>query len=294
MDEAPNGRKSTKLSIHHPHEPNCAIVGVLEQLSPHQSTQGRRIALLLHGSLGHKDYLFLKPLALRLPMDNFRFDFRANHETPGTWRFGSVLNDCVDIQVVVDYLTKEYGYIVDLVVGHSRGSVAGLLWLCKAEESKHVRGFINVSGRYRMKIIYDHLLDQENKQSLKTRGYFEMKATVARKPFVGRVTRPDLDDFANTDTSVAWTRFPSSIDVLTIHGIRDGVVPVYDAIIYAQAYGGRTPGTHTLHLVERADHNFTGLSEEVVSIILQWWQKVEHREVKTGLWDIGCRGSSKL
>lgn len=31
----------------------------------------------------------------------------------------------------------------------------------------------------------------------------------------------------------------------------------YDAIIYSRALGARTPGTHNLHLVEKADHNFT-------------------------------------
>lgn len=33
----------------------------------------------------------------------------------------------------------------------------------------------------------------------------------------------------------------------------------YDAIIYARVFGARTPGTHNLHLIEDADHNFTGV-----------------------------------
>lgn len=33
----------------------------------------------------------------------------------------------------------------------------------------------------------------------------------------------------------------------------------YDAIIYARIFGARTPGTHHLHLVEDADHNFIGV-----------------------------------
>ena len=33
----------------------------------------------------------------------------------------------------------------------------------------------------------------------------------------------------------------------------------YDAIIYARAFGSRAPGTHALHLIEDADHNFTGV-----------------------------------
>lgn len=33
----------------------------------------------------------------------------------------------------------------------------------------------------------------------------------------------------------------------------------YDAIIYARIFGARAPGTHNLHLIEDADHNFTGV-----------------------------------
>lgn len=33
----------------------------------------------------------------------------------------------------------------------------------------------------------------------------------------------------------------------------------YDATIYARTFGARAPGTHHLHLIEDADHNFTGV-----------------------------------
>jgi hypothetical protein len=33
----------------------------------------------------------------------------------------------------------------------------------------------------------------------------------------------------------------------------------YDAVIYSQAFGSRAPGTHSLHLIEEADHNFTNV-----------------------------------
>ena len=62
------------------------------------------------------------------------------------------------------------------------------------------------------------------------------------------------------DTSIVWTQFPSHVDVLTLHGLKDDVVPPYDAFIYSRAYGARTPGTHNLRYVEDADHNFTGVS----------------------------------
>ena len=50
------------------------------------------------------------------------------------------------------------------------------------------------------------------------------------------------------------------------------------------------PGTHTLHLMEDADHNFTGRQDEVVASILEWWALRQLREIKTGVWLAGTRG----
>lgn len=81
----------------------------------------------------------------------------------------------------------------------------------------------------------------------------------------GRTYRKDYDEFASVDTSIVWTQFPVHVHVLTLHGLKDAVVPPYDAFIYARIYGARNPGTHTLRYVEDADHNFTGVSLVQVS-----------------------------
>ncbi|KAI0917028.1 hypothetical protein AcW1_007670 [Taiwanofungus camphoratus] len=218
-------KRTIKLFIPHPYEANCSIAGVLEQLAPDEPTQGRKIALILHGSMGHKDYLFQKRLGLRLPLDSYRLDFRGNHETPGRWRLGNMDDDVVDIQVAVEYLVKEFGYVVDLVVGHSRGSVAAMHWICKYPGGRNVRGCVNVSGRYRMYKSFDVMRKPENQAQLQSQGYYETKAIVARKPFVGRVTVEDHHEFASIDTSIVWDQFPATIDVLTLHGLKDIVVP---------------------------------------------------------------------
>lgn len=121
----------------------------------------------------HKDYLFQKRLALRFPIDSFRFDFRfvtysmrlsaslltfslhrANFESPGTWSFGKIELEVIDLHVVAEYLMKEYGYVIDLLVGHSKGSVVAMLWLCTYPKSEtgSVRGYVNISGRYRVEV----------------------------------------------------------------------------------------------------------------------------------------------
>ncbi|KIJ96163.1 hypothetical protein K443DRAFT_134214 [Laccaria amethystina LaAM-08-1] len=289
-------RTSTKLFIPHPAEVDCNLVGILEQLDPRQSTRERSIALVLNWyrveqkitPSRHKDYLYQKRLARRLPLDSFRFDFRGNHESGGKWKQGALDEDLADVQVVVDYLKANYGYVIDLVVGHSRGSIVSFRWLCTSEDGKKVSAFVNASGRYRMgvqnaagKIWWEHLETQES---------YSWNVCVARKMLTATITREDLASFISFDTSLVWDRFPHSTDAITIHGLSDKTVPPYDALIYSQALGSRTPGTHTLCLLEDADHNFTGRQDEVVDVILHWWETRKRGELKTGVLAPGVKG----
>ncbi|KIJ62674.1 hypothetical protein HYDPIDRAFT_114347 [Hydnomerulius pinastri MD-312] len=280
-------RKSTKLQIPQPAE-DCTLVGILEQLAPDQPTLGRKIALILHGTMGHKDYLFQKRLALRLPFDSFRFDFRGNHESGGQWKQGGFAQDVEDLVTIVAYLRTTYGYEIDMVVGHSRGSVVGMYWCCTSEEGNRVRALVNVSGRYRMHRIYDGA--EAYKEEFDTKGYYDWNVTVARKPLVQRIYPQDLEEFSRWNSGVVWDKFPPSIDVLTIHGLADRTVPVYDAIIYARAFGATAPGTHSLNLIEDADHNFTGRQDEVVDCILEWWEAKCSGTLVTGVFKTGIRG----
>lgn len=61
-------------------------------------------------------------------------------------------------------------------------------------------------------------------------------------------------------------------------------------MIYARALSSRTPGTHTLHLMEDADHNFTGRQDEVVDVILDWWETRSRGGLTSGLWLQGIKG----
>ncbi|TFK48728.1 ectomycorrhiza-regulated esterase [Heliocybe sulcata] len=280
---------SKRIFIPHTDVPGCSIAGVLQQSRPGEPTDGKSIALILHGTMGHKDYLYQKRLALRLPVDSFRFDFRGNHETPGTWRQGALADDVADLDVVVKYLISQFGYKIDLVVGHSRGSIIAFHWLCTSEEGKAVTGFVNCSGRYRMHKIYDNLLPIY-KPHFDAHGFYDWKVTVARKEVAARIYPIDLETFANRDTSIVWDRFPVNTHVLSLHGLNDKTVPPYDATIYARALGNRAPGTHNLYLIEDADHNFTGRQDDIVDTILEWWQLCERGALKTGVWRTGVRG----
>lgn len=83
-------------------------------------------------------------------IDSYPYYRRGNHETGGTWKQGALEEDLEDLNVVVAHLQSKYSYKIELVVGHSRGSLVGFRWISTTEIGKKVPAFINVSGRYRM------------------------------------------------------------------------------------------------------------------------------------------------
>lgn len=60
----------------------------------------------------------------------------------------------------------------------------------------------------------------------------------------------------------------------------------YDAVIYSRALGARSPGTHNLHLVDDADHNFTGVSAFTTKLAFDETMKNVHDVFsgRTRLW----------
>ncbi|KAF8631027.1 hypothetical protein AX15_002638 [Amanita polypyramis BW_CC] len=286
-------RKSTKIKIPYTNEP-ITIVGILEQLEPDKPTHGRGIALILHGTMGHKNYLYQRRLAERFPLDSFRFDFRGNNESTGEWKYCDVIGSAADIQHVIDYLESTFGYMPQVIIGHSLGSLASFYWICHTSSGQRLPAFVHVSGRYRMQRVYESDSTKIWQKSFDEQGYHDMTAPVARQPVNFRIHADDFHKFANWDTSFIWSQFPSATDALIIHGLSDDRVPPTDALIYAKALSDRVPGTHSLHLVEGADHNYTGLHDELVSSILEWWELRQRHELKGGIWLPGAQQGTKL
>lgn len=64
------------------------------------------------------------------------------------------------------------------------------------------------------------------KEEFATKGYYDWNVVVARKAVVQKIYPHDLEEFSRWDSGIVWDKFPSSIDVLTIHGLADRTVPV--------------------------------------------------------------------
>jgi alpha/beta superfamily hydrolase len=85
---------------------------------------------------------------------------RGNHETGGDFKQGRIIEDVVDLEVVTNYLKSKFGYKIDMLIGHSRGSVVAFHWICRSEDGRQISAMVNVSGRYRMDVSrYCALID---------------------------------------------------------------------------------------------------------------------------------------
>ncbi|KAL4251857.1 AB hydrolase superfamily protein [Abortiporus biennis] len=282
----PKSRRTTaKITIQSPNSQDVSLTGILEQLQPTENTTHRKLALLLHGSMGHKDNLFIKPLALSLPLDSFRFDFRGNHESTGTWRVSGFADDAEDIETVINYLKHQYGYNTVLIIAHSRAVVGALRWLCTSEYSRDISGFVNIGGSYRPVAEPSYEKSTANREAAMVHGWYEVTHPVAGKPTTFKIKKEDLLEIKAFDRGIIWDHFPAHIHVLTIHGLADCLVPPYDAVIHARALSSRTPGTHNLALVEYADHLFSSLYDILITIVLQWWDMTGRGVLKNGFWN---------
>jgi hypothetical protein len=205
----------------------------------------------------------VRPHCIRSPHRPLTFP-SGSHESSGQFRFGGIEDDVEDLAAVVAFLQRTYGYVIDLLVGHSRGSIVALNWFCTADAAQEARGLVNISGRYRMHVRLISLpfdrhwtvemtcrpcresmvlppcsllsppfpglpLPSDRTASWQTsfslHGHHILQATVARQPVTLHVTPADLAEFASFDTSGVWDRFPGHVHVLTVHGLSDEVVP---------------------------------------------------------------------
>lgn len=101
---------------------------------------------------------------------------------------------------------------------------------------------------------------------------FALTRRVAGEHVVKIIRPEDLNAFATYDVGFVERTFPASTDVLTIHGTADEAVPVRDAHSWHDILSRRSPGTHTLRLIEGGDHNLRGHNDAMAAIIGDWVQ----------------------
>ncbi|RCI04710.1 hypothetical protein CU098_004966 [Rhizopus stolonifer] len=256
----------SKISIQNEHGEN--IVGIFEKKEMVDRCRSRpRIVFITHGVLGHKDYLYHRLLAQELPYSTFRFDFRGNGESTGEPGYANVAEDVEDLHTVANYFEHQLGYEIYAVIGHSRGSIAGLKYATSCE--KPLSFFVNVSGRYKMN---DHQMLSSRPDltaALKSKGYFDWQVRQRDRIVTIKVTQKEVNKYMSWSNEHV-TRMPLSTCVLTCHGLKDNIAPPYNAAMYSN----KIPN-HTLVLLPEGDHNFKGRFEQVVKVIVDFFAKHE-------------------
>ncbi|SGZ57139.1 CIC11C00000005204 [Sungouiella intermedia] len=233
----------------------------------------KKVALILHGQGGHRDYCYQKLVAHRLAADlghySLRIDFRGCgylDDHPDTKEGRTLTRDIEDIQTCVEYLLDSSRNAVNInflllsIIAHSRGSAAMFLWAVQQEELVRsgkgakaviVPNLINCSARYRLETIYERytFLDQDFE-------FIEQTAMRFGKYQPTKVTKAELLSLSSPDLSVV-RKLSTAWSVLSVYGLEDHIIPREDCAYYANALS-RGPYTHQLELIEGADHNFYG------------------------------------
>ncbi|KAI8595740.1 Alpha/Beta hydrolase protein [Dissophora ornata] len=224
------------------------LAGILQ--STGHST--RRLGIICHGVLGHKNYLFQPTLANTLApyMDTFRFDFRGNGESEGQMGYSNWEDDQADLDAVISHFEGQ-GYYIYALIGHSRGAISCLNYAATSNHVPLIPYVVSLSSRF-------HMADVKRKHGpdtmalLEKQGHFDWHARAAGKQVTLRVTQQHFDDFLNFDTA-AVAHIPSMTSILLVHGSDDIVVPVKDICeIQTHLSHART----AVRIITGADHNY--------------------------------------
>ncbi|KAF5467982.1 hypothetical protein F2P56_012180 [Juglans regia] len=96
--------------------------------------------------------------------------------------------------------------------------------------------------------------------------------------FEYRVTEESLMDRLSTDTRAACLMIQQNCRVLTIHGSKDKIVPVEDAVEFAKFIPN-----HKLHIIQGADHEYTSHQDELAAVVLDFIREHFHRDRDTSV-----------
>lgn len=251
-----------------------AIPHGVDSDDPKWATPTKRMVLLLHGQMGHRDYCYQKILAHKLAayrgMYSLRIDFRGC----------GALDDCADLSVgrIVDAdledITHCMEFITDAslnpfgvsfvplaIVAHSRGAVATYLWAMKQaallksgdpkREAFYVPNMVSCSTRYHSLTMFE----KHNYLDSSLEGV-QMRCLRHGKNQLVNVPRLELDSVIDADLTCVKD-LPANWSVLSIYGKEDDVVSANDGAQFSNLLS-RCRHSHHLDIIDNADHMFMG------------------------------------
>lgn len=221
-----------------------------------------KIALILHGQGGHRNYCYQKMLAHTMARDlgmyTLRIDFRGCGESADCadlTRGRVIQQDVEDIDACAEWIANNdvAQFTFSLIISHSRGAVAMFLWALKQHDTGGtvVPNLVNCLLRFRSWTVIDRypILDPEfdSIPQLCLR-YGKIQDVPIMRQELLELAKPDMRRVA--ELPLLWS-------VLCVYGLEDSIIPIEDLAHYAN-HLNRGAHSSRLEVVPRADHNFYG------------------------------------
>ncbi|KAF3793292.1 hypothetical protein EJ110_NYTH09668 [Nymphaea thermarum] len=222
-----------------------------------------RLAVLCHGFRSNKEQETLLNLANSLTREGisaFRFDFSGNGESEGSFQYGGYWKEVDDLRDVVLHLSQAKQEVC-AIVGHSKGGDVVLLYASKYHDISTV---VNVSGRFDLKKGIEERLGKDFMERVQKDGFIDVRNSKG-DVILYHVTLESLMDRLNTDVFAASKSINHNCRVLTVHGSKDEIIPVEDALEFDKLIPN-----HKLVIVEQANHCYTAHQSELASIVVDF------------------------
>ncbi|KAL5698659.1 hypothetical protein ACHQM5_029667 [Ranunculus cassubicifolius] len=233
------------------------LVGLL-----HESLCSRELVILCHGFLSSKECRSLVSIANGLAnegISSFRFDFSGNGESEGSYLSGTYGREAEDLHAVVLHFTGTKR-VIRSIVGHSKGANVVLLYASRYHD---VRTLVNISGCLNLMRGVAERLGKDFMQKIKKDGFMDVTDKTGTVKY--RITKEVLMDRVSTDVGKTCLLIKKDCRVLTVHGSRDELVPVKDAIEIDKLICN-----HKLHIIEGANHEYTWHQVELASAVVDF------------------------
>lgn len=248
---------------------NQGIVGILAKPFIFRKEGSYSLALILHGRGGHKNYIYQRQLSTELAkvgIYSFRFDFRdCGDSQRGITSMGNgrpIDQDLDDIAIVSEALQsnkdpnlKELieelsgGLVLNLMVGHSRGSMAMFQFILKNQNNslyKDIR-LVNCASRFNSTKILELFLPDSRFMDLTYYRFGKYETTRMSYQEVINLSRQSLTQISSLSRAIR---------ILSIYGEIDQIVPKDDPLCFVSHLGTER---HDLKIIRDADHNFIGI-----------------------------------
>lgn len=225
-------------------------------------TGSMELVIICHGFRSSKDRIPMVNLAAAFGNEGisaFRFDFAGNGESEGSFQYGNYRREADELRTVVQYF-HGYKRLIAAIIGHSKGGNAVLLYSSRYND---VNTVVNISGRFDLEKGIEGRLGKDFLQRIKQNGFIDVKNRRGKIEY--RVTEASLMDRLTTDMHAASQMIQQNCSVLTVHGSKDEIVPIQDAMEFAKHIAN-----HRLHILEGADHEYTSHQYELASLVLDF------------------------